>query len=804
MLEQNQQLNNSVTESEESSFNLKEFLQRYIKYIPLVILFIVLAYFAAKLNLRYTYNVYSASGTMIIKDDKGKSDFGDGKAVEDLFTNKSGNDLETEIELMRSRLLMKRVVKKLGLQNSYYAKGKVKVSVQYQTNQIQVSPAIEGDSLDGLSFEIKVISASNFEIKNEKSQYTFGIPFVILGKKIVVNKTSSFVYPLSNDRIIYSTQTNISLADSYRENLKVAQVERTRLVNVSIKGDDANKCKDIVNELMAEYINQNQEDAKQTSDYTKKFIDDRVNELSLNLKDIEGATRKFREIKGTVNIDAQSAIYLTDATNAKKEYLKQKVQAELANEILSEFEKDVEVKNTAPTGIVDDANLQNLFLIYNERQFARQRLLKDVATVNDFVYVEKTNDAKNFRLAIIGGLKKLVTIANESAAAAQKIVDENVAKLKDVPGLQNELYNFSRNQKIVEELYLFLKKKSEENGISAASKVSNARVIDEALKNEKPVSPVPSKVYAIALFIGLLIPIALIYVVELFNDKIRYRTDIEKITKTPILAEVGHNDEGRTLVVTAKSRKVITEQFRMIRTNLQYLVGSVEKSTILVTSSFSGEGKSFISTNVAAAIALTGKRTVLLEFDLRKPKVLEGLNIQKSVGISNYVVGKSTITEILKPIDGYDNLYVIGCGAIPPNPAELLLNGKIDELFAYLKKNFDAIIIDSAPVGLVTDSMTLSKFADATLYIVRHKYTLKKQINFVNELYVNNKLPKLSIIINDVVGGTGGYYGYGGYGYGGYGYGSGKAYGSGYFETPTRNRLKNIWAGIKDFLLFWK
>ena len=349
-----------------------------------------------------------------------------------------------------------------------------------------------------------------------------------------------------------------------------------------------------------------------------------------------------------------------------------------------------------------------------------------------------------------------------------------------------------------------MKKKSEENGISAASKVSNARVIDEALKNEKPVSPVPSKVYAIALFIGLLIPIALIYVVELFNDKIRYRTDIEKITKTPILAEVGHNDEGRTLVVTAKSRKVITEQFRMIRTNLQYLVGSAEKSTILVTSSFSGEGKSFISTNVAAAIALTGKRTVLLEFDLRKPKVLEGLNIQKSVGISNYVVGKSTITEILKPIDGYDNLYVIGCGAVPPNPAELLLDGKIDELFAYLKKNFDAIIIDSAPVGLVTDSMTLSKYADATLYIVRHKYTLKKQINFVNELYVNKKLPKLSIIINDVVGGTGGYYGYGGYGYGGYGYGSGKAYGSGYFETPTRNRFKNIWAGIKDFLLFWK
>jgi tyrosine-protein kinase Etk/Wzc len=329
----------------------------------------------------------------------------------------------------------------------------------------------------------------------------------------------------------------------------------------------------------------------------------------------------------------------------------------------------------------------------------------------------------------------------------------------------------------------------------------NFKIIDPALINNGPISPVRSKVYSLALFLGLLIPAALAYIIELFNDKIRYRDDIQKQTNTPIIAEVGHSDGTQTLVVTSKSRKVIAEQFRMIRTNIQYLVGTKSKFTVLITSSFSGEGKSFISTNVAAALALTGKKTVILEFDLRKPKIIEGLGMVKAAGISNFVVGKADIKDIIRPVPNYDNLFVVGCGAIPPNPAELLLEDNITELFNYLQSNFDAVIIDSAPVGLVTDSMTLSKFADTTLYIVRHKYTLKKQIKLVDELYTSEKLPKLSIVINDVIGSTGGYYGYGGYGYG---YGRSYGYGYGYFEEVKRNRLKEIWNSIKSFLSFWK
>ena len=236
---------------------------------------------------------------------------------------------------------------------------------------------------------------------------------------------------------------------------------------------------------------------------------------------------------------------------------------------------------------------------------------------------------------------------------------------------------------------------------------------------------------------------------------------------------------------------MVAEQFRIIRSNLQYVVGSAERKVLLVTSSFSGEGKSFISTNVAAALALAGKRTIILEFDIRKPKILAGLGMEKGPGISNYLVGKSTLDQLIRPVRDQENLFVLGCGPIPPNPSELLLDIKVAEMFDWLKKNFDMIIIDTAPVGMVSDAMTLGKFADCTLYLVRQAHTFKKQIALIDELYRDNKVPKVAIIINDVKIKPGyGYYGSGRYGYG-YGYGLGSYYEE---EHPPKTFLEKVFS----------
>jgi tyrosine-protein kinase Etk/Wzc len=290
------------------------------------------------------------------------------------------------------------------------------------------------------------------------------------------------------------------------------------------------------------------------------------------------------------------------------------------------------------------------------------------------------------------------------------------------------------------------------------------------------------------------LPALIIFVGEVLNDKISTRFDIERLTQAPILGEIGHSFADSTLIVSKTSRTMVAEQFRIIRSNLQYVVNKPDKSVILVTSSFSGEGKSFISTNMAAVLALAGKKTIILEFDIRKPKVLSGLHITKRPGITNYLMGKATIEELITPVPEYEHLYVLSCGPIPPNPSEMLLDTKVAELFEKVGKMFEVIVIDTAPVGMVSDALTLSKFADCTLYLVRQGHTFKKQIALIDELYRESKLPKVSIVINDVKNKPGyGYYGYGRYGYG-YGYG----YGSSYYEEekPPLTLLEKVFATL--------
>ncbi len=782
----------------QSSFQLKDFIIRYIKYLPLLFIGIGLSYFLAKVKLRYSTKMYKANGSMLVKSED-KAGGGE-KDIEALFTSKSRNDLNTEMQLMKTRYLMRRVVERLNLNTTIYSKGKVKLSLTYKEKPFVLRPISAKDSANSVSFEFTVLDGGNFKIGNSGKVYAFGQPFKIDETNLQIELKQSLqkdaVYTVSYRPIESAAAAAIGAVD-------VGQIgDFTQLLRVTYSSEDPQLCADAVNALMDEYIQMNLDEEKTVTVYTQNFIDERVNSLQDDLKNIENSTRDYKEKNNSINLTAQSTNYLNNLEDARKSSVTEETKMIIAQDILNKVMADADMKNVIAYGMIEDVNIQNLLLDYNSVYFKRQKALQDLETIQGLDAESKAEELKIKRKAVIESLQKLVGIYKANIRDYDKVVAENTSKLKDIPGLENELLNYGRNQKIVEELYLFLKKKGEENGIKSAATIANTKVIDRALPNGSPYEPVPKTVYGLFIFMGILIPVLAAYLIEIFNNRIRYREDIQKQTNTPILAEVGHNDTDDTLVVKTRSRKVIAEQFRMIRTNLQYTTAGKEKFTILVTSTFSGEGKSFISTNVAAAFAISGKKTVLLEFDLRKPKVLEGLKLKKGPGISNYAVGKVSIDEIIRQLPEYPNLYVIGSGAIPPNPAELLLEDSITKLFEKLQADFDIVIIDSAPVGLVTDSMMLGKFADSTLYIVRHKYTLKKQIRLVDELYVTDKLPRISIVINDVRGNTGGYYGYGGYGYG-YGkktYG----YGSGYFEEDQKSIWKNFKDKSREFFVFWK
>ncbi len=368
-------------------------------------------------------------------------------------------------------------------------------------------------------------------------------------------------------------------------------------------------------------------------------------------------------------------------------------------------------------------------------------------------------------------------------------------EITSIPEKEQQGREKARQQEIKQNLYLYLLQKREESEIAQASVISNSRVIDKALPTFNRVKPIPMRVYSIALLVGLILPIVIIYLLDLANEKVTTRADVLKVTDAPVMAEVGHSEQDNVLIFPQKSRGIVAEQFRILRSNLRFLLGDkFDKAVIMVTSSFSGEGKSFISTNLGATLAISGKKTVILEFDLRKPKIVSGLGMQRSQGLTNYLVGAISKEEMVVKVPQIDDLYVIPCGPVPPNPSEILLTHRIGELFEWLKEEFDMIVIDTAPVGLVSDALTLSQYADSTLYIIRQRYTFKKQLYFIDDLYRQRKLPRLGLLVNDVITkGLKGYYGYGGgkYGYG-YGYGYGKGSKDGYYEVEKKSFWKKL------------
>jgi capsular exopolysaccharide synthesis family protein len=441
---------------------------------------------------------------------------------------------------------------------------------------------------------------------------------------------------------------------------------------------------------------------------------------------------------------------------------------------------------------IDDPTLNKMVDAYNDAQLQKKSLLETTTPQN--IAVKQQNEIiDQLQQNILYNLCSIKTSLRSTIASIDRLSGSAQSRLRMMPEKQRVLQEIQMQQQSKVAVLNSLLDRRERSAIELASTISNIKVLQDAVPNSTPVKPNSRNIRILAVLIGLVLPALFIFVLELLNDKVSTRYDIERLTAATILGEVGHAYGKNALVVTHTNRSVVAEQFRIIRSNLQYVLNHINKPVILVTSSFSGEGKSFISTNVGSVMALAGKKTIILEFDIRKPKILSHLNIPKRAGLTNYLLGKMAIEDLPVPLEGIPNLYILPCGPVPPNPAEMLLDPRLNDLFDWLRKNFDVVIMDTAPVGMVSDAMTLSKFADATLYIVRQGHTFKKQIGMIDEFYTQGKLPRISIILNDIKVRTGyGYYGYGRYGYG-YGYGSG------YFddETPPPTSLSR-WFGWLD------
>ncbi|MDB5251871.1 MAG: hypothetical protein JWP27_1040, partial [Flaviaesturariibacter sp.] len=520
---------------------------------------------------------------------------------------------------------------------------------------------------------------------------------------------------------------------------------------------------------------------------TLEFIDGRLHIVSRELDSVTNALVAYQQSHNLTDVEGAASNYMSKVEEADKQLVEQRSLLNNA-QLIQAYVSDTRNRfNLVPSSLsIDDPTLNSLISGYNMAQLDRKTLIEGGTPTENPRVKLKEEQLEKLRTSLVENLRNIKTAFNSSISSASQRNNQFQAQLRALPVTLQRYVEIKQQQENKLAIYNFLNEKREESAIALAATISNIKVLDAASPNLQPISPNSKSVKSIALLIGLIIPALFVFVVELMNDKVNSRADIEKTTAVTLLGEVGHAPGEDTLVMQPKSRSFIAEQFRIIRSNLQYIVADIEKPVLLITSSFSGEGKSFISTNIGAVLALSGKRTIVLEFDVRKPKILSGLNIPKRPGFTNFMLGKVELDELPYKVDGYDSLYVLPCGPIPPNPAELLLGDKMNELFTYLRANFDVVVMDTAPVGMVGDALTLSKFADCTIYIVRQGVTNKKQIELIEEFYTTKKLPKMNVILNDVKIRAGyGYYGYGRYGYG---YGKNYGYGYGYYEDAKDNR----------------
>ena len=780
--------------TEQGNLSLKDIFYKYIRFLPLFILSVAMALLIAYTYLRYASQVYSAGGSMLIKSESNNNR--PDKVEDILMGNNRSQNIQSEIEILKSRPLMARVINKLNLQFGYTAKGRIKDQNVYKQAPFYIQALGITDSARSFSMKIKFDNPSQFRINNETVRFEFNQDFEnrFGGFRLIRNS----ILPSAGTEYNVTWQPLESLAGRLAKTVKVQpKAGGTGILNIEMEAANPQMAADIVNSLMIQYDSMTVEQNNLTTEQMIGFIDGRLDSLKNELNRIQANLLAYQQKNNLINVETQSDGYFAKISAA--DALLNEQQMKLAiTELLVDYLKDKKNQyNVVPSSLgLEDVTLNELVSGYNKAQLERQALLESNIPTSNPAVKEAEALIEKQRQSVLENLNNIRSSFQQAILNITSKSNKEQGELQTMPFKMKEMIEMERQVTTKLALYSLLEGKREEAAISKASTISNSKIIDKASASAIPVKPDRRMIQVLAIFIGLGLPTLIIFITELLNDKVTTRFDIEKITSAPIMGEIGHSHSENVLIVNKTSRRMVAEQFRIIRTNLQYVLNKVEKPVILVTSSFSGEGKSFVSTNMGAVMALTGKKTIILEFDIRKPKILAGLSIGKNPGISNFLVGKAEIKDLILPVASQENLFVLPCGPVPPNPAELLLDHKVTELFQWLRREFDVVIIDTAPVGMVSDAMTLGKFADCTLYLVRQGYTYKKQIALIDELYQSKKLPSVSIVINDIQLKSGyGYYGYGRYGYG-YGYGN-----SGYYEeeAPKRTVLDKIagWFSFK-------
>ena len=723
----------------------------YISYWPLFLVCLLLALGAAFFYIRYSIPKYEANATLIIKDAKKGSE--DSKLLESLDMIDTKKIIENETEVFQSRRLMEQVVKKLRLYAPIYMEGKIKFHDAYLYSPILVE-AKNPDSITTNNGILLNYNANTKMVTLTKKPKFSGIinewhhtPYGEL--KFTLNP--NYTPPTEEKPLYLSVQQVKNIAPGILSALKVnASSKLSSVLELSYIDEVPQKAEDILNTLIAFYNDASIAEKNNLVKNTLESIDSRLSVVANDLDSIEKKIQQYKAANKATDLGTQSNLYLQSVSGSDSKL--GEVQVQLSN--LDQLEKFVSSKENIgvlPSGLgVNDAALTQLMSNLNTAQINYEKQRKIVGENNPMILSikEEINNLKPDILANIQAQKRNLTATRQNLSSTSGKYN---TMLNYIPQKEKQLLEISRDQNIKSGIYSFLLQKREETQLSYASNISDSKVVNYALAKRKPVSPKKSFIYLAALILGLLTPIILVSGRELLNNKVLYRKEIEALTSIPVIGEIVHNKSNAPVVIEAGKRSFIAEEFRKIRVSLLFLGIDPYHKKILVTSSIPGEGKSFVAANLAISLAMTGKKVALVDMDLHSPSLGKVFNIPlEDPGVSDYLLGEKEAEDIIIKVPSHENLFFIPAGGLHPTPSELLENGQIQNLINYLDNTFDVVVLDTAPVVMVTDAYHLSSLADATLYVIRHKYTPKMLVKRIDENNKVNTLKNPAILFNGV------------------------------------------------------
>ncbi|MCL2597156.1 MAG: polysaccharide biosynthesis tyrosine autokinase [Paludibacter sp.] len=771
-----EQENNYTTNTEnDESFSLSEFIRDYIKHWKWFLLSVIVCMAIAGGYLMITQKQYSTSLSILIDVERRTASSTPSMSLDGIF-NLSTDNLANEIVILQSPDLMRTVVDTLHLQNTYYAVQRMRKTELYNNTPILARLfSNDSDVISSANFYVKK-NKNNFSVKGSywyKGEIEFEKNINDISEKIPLSEGTHIQLQLTGKpmtegaKYYVNIRNALSAAYSLCANLSVEQsLDRASVLKLSLSGNNSGKSAAILRELVKQYNLMNVNMKNEIAYNTAIFINERLKQISNELGEAESNIVSYKQQNSIADLGTEAQLFVQQSAQNEQKLLDIETQLNVISYIQT-FINDPSNQRAAipnPNNGITDIGLSQMINNYNTSLLANDIKLRGITSENPD-YKQIMQQSENTRNSIISSLNAMKQTYNVTKNDLMRQLAQSRARISSVPQQEMGLLGKDREQQIKQNLFLFLMQKREETNLTIASTPNKARIVISPVENTGPVAPRNNIILFGALILAILIPFAVIYIMNLLKTQISSRHDLEKISQVSVIGQITKNVTQNMIAVEKNHSTSIGETFRSLRNNINFIFKNKENKIIVVTSTTKHEGKTFVSANLAVSYAFSGKKTLLVGADVRNPKLKKYFTFTNAEGLCNYLAKEDNWHNYLNKLDIDGNLHVIHSGTIPPNPNELLMSPMFGKLVEEAKKEYDFIIFDSAPVGLVSDGYLVAAFTDLTLYVMREGVTPKDSVNFVNQQKNEKKLNNMYIVLNaSTLDGT-------------YKYGYGKEYG---------------------------